>query len=104
MADCDIRVDERYLSFKNIDCFQNAVLVIDSLIRVLQDPKNMNPYWEKILPTVPDSYHSKDPKLDVKEEVLYFVCSKVFYLEELFENAEDEIGINALRKCELECC
>jgi N(2)-fixation sustaining protein CowN len=35
---------------------------------------------------------------------LYLVCSNSFYLDELFEKAEDEEGIRALNACELECC
>jgi hypothetical protein len=104
MRDREIRIDERYVSFENIDCFENACLVIDALLRVLENAEHVNLYWKKIVPTIPRAYYDRDEKSDEKEAVLYLVCSNVFYLEELFENAEDEEGKHALRRCELECC
>lgn len=104
MSNKEIRVEERYESFKNIDCFENACLVIDNMLRVLKDPKNMNLYWEKIVPKIPEAYYKRDAKLDTSEELLYLVCSNVFYIEELFENAEDEEGLFILSKAEQECC
>lgn len=98
------RVNERYESFKNINCFENACNVIDQMLRVLENPEHNNLYWEKIVPTIPEAYFKRDPELDENEAVLYLVCANVFYLEELFENAEDEPGLEALNKCELECC
>lgn len=100
----EIKVNESYESFKNIDCFENACVVLDNMIRVLEDEKNMNIYWKKILTIIPDGYYKRDAKADKKEEVLYFVCSNAFYLDELFEKAEDEEAIFALNKCEQECC
>ncbi len=104
MSKIEIRVDESYVSFNNIDCFENACVVLDHMLRVLEDPKNMNIYWKKIVPMIPKAYYSRDPKDDPKEEVLYLVCSNSFYLDELFEKADDEDAIDALNKCEQECC
>ena len=99
-----IRIDERYVSFENIDCFENACLAIDRLLAVLEDAEHVNLYWKKIVPTIPQAYYDRNAKGDEKEALLYLVCSNVFYLEELFENEEDDAGLNALRRCELECC
>ncbi len=98
------RIDERYVSFENIDCFLNACLVVDCVLEVLKEEKNRNKYWEKVLPSIPQAYYDRDAKEDKSEALLYFVCSNVFYIEELFEKAEYEPGILALRRCELECC
>ena len=100
----EIRIDERYVSFANIDCFENACLVIDRLLYVTAQAEHVNLYWKKIVPTIPKAYYDRDPKADEKEALLYLVCSNVFYLEELFENEEDEAGLNALKHAELECC
>lgn len=100
----EIRIDERYVSFKNIDCFENACVVIDNMLRVLEDPVNMNLYWKKIVPMIPQAYYERNAALDVNEALLYLVCSNVFYIEELFENAEDDAGLDSLKRCELECC
>lgn len=104
MTKFEIRVDESYKSFNNINCFENACCVIDNMLRVLEEPKNMNIYWKKIIPMIPKAYYDRDPKSDTKEELLYLVCSNSFYLIELFEKAEDEQAINSLEKCEQECC
>ncbi len=60
----------------------------------------MNIYKKKVIPMIPESYYKKDPKSDTNEELLYLVSFNNFYLDELFENAEDEIGIHTLSKCE----
>lgn len=92
---------ERYVSFENIDCFENACLVLDAFFALLdQTPKANNGFWEKFKSKIPANYHSRTPD----EDVLYLVCSNVFYLEELFENYDFAQGINALNKAELECC
>lgn len=104
MSKNEIRIDERYISFNNIDCFENACVVIDNMLRVLENPKNMNIYWKKIVPMIPSAYYSRNPKDDPEEKLLYLVCSNTFYLDELFEKAEDEEAIMALNKCEQECC
>jgi hypothetical protein len=104
MGTNEIRIDERYVSFENIDCFENACLAVDRLLAVLEEAEHVNLYWEKIVPTIPQAYYLRNAKADDKEALLYLVCSNVFYLEELFEKAGDEAGLDALRRCELECC
>lgn len=100
----EIMVDESYVSFKNIDCFENACSIIDNMLRLLEEPKNNNAYWEKFVAKIPKAYYSRNPKDDPSEALLYLVCSNSFYIIELFENAEDEDAIHALEKCEQECC
>jgi N(2)-fixation sustaining protein CowN len=101
----EIRIDERYVSFENIDCFENACVVVDNMLRVLENPEHMNLYWKKILPMIPEqAYKARNAKLDESEVLLYLICSNVFYIEELFENADDAQGLAALKRCELECC
>ena len=100
----EIRVDESYVSFKNIDCFENACSVVDSMLRLLEEPKNMNAYWEKFIPKIPKAYYTRDAKEDAKEELLYLVCSNAFYIIEFFEDLDDEEAIHALERCEQECC
>ena len=100
----EIKVDESYISFKNIDCFENACAVIDNMLRLLENPKNNNPYWEKFVPKIPKAYYTRDPKDDPSEALLYLVCSNAFYIIELFEDADDDEAIHSLEKCEQECC
>lgn len=92
---------ERYVSFENIDCFKNACDVLDAFFALLREnPKANNGFWEKFKDKIPANYYTRTPD----EDVLYLVCSNVFYLEELFENHEFTQGQDALRKAELECC
>lgn len=92
---------ERYISFENIDCFKNACCVVDELMVLLKTkPEAMNPFWEIFTSKLPESYFSKEEN----EDLLYMVCSNVFYIEELFDEYEHSAGIEALRKAELECC
>jgi N(2)-fixation sustaining protein CowN len=98
------RIDERYTSFKNIDCFSNACNVVAHMLRIVEQPEMMNAYWQKNIPLIPPAYYYPEDDSHQKEDLLYFVCAKVFYFEELFEQAEDEAGIASLLVCELECC
>lgn len=105
MEKCNtIRVDESYVSFQNIDCFTNPCEVIDHLLRITQEPKYSNAYWDQFSTKIPHAYHTRNIKDDPKEEVLYLVCSNAFYIIEMFEESEDEEAIHALEKCEQECC
>ena len=46
----EIKVDESYVTFKNIDCFENACCIIDNLLRLLKEnPDHNNAYWEKFI-------------------------------------------------------
>ena len=100
----EIKVDESYVSFKNIDCFENACSIIDNLLRICENPKYNNAYWDKFVGKIPKAYYSRDPKQDATEALLYLVCSNAFYIIELFEDADDEKAIHSLEKCEQECC
>lgn len=104
MCNREIRVDERYTSFENIDCFENACVVVDNILRVLKNPELNNPFWEKFVSKIPKAYYSRNVKDDTTEALLYLVCSNSFYIDDLFESAEDEGAIYSLEKCEQECC
>jgi len=100
----DIKVDESYVSFKNINCFENACVVVDNLLRLLENPENQNEYWQKFVSRLPDAYRTRNPEDDPSETLLYLVCSNVPYIIEFFEDVDDEEAIHALQKGEQECC
>ena len=100
----EIRVDESYVSFKDIDCFENACEVVDHLLRICKIPEYNNAYWDKFITKIPPAYYSRNEKDDPTEALLYLVCSNAFYIIELFEEADDDDAIHALEKCEQECC
>eukprot|EP01155_Anaeramoeba_flamelloides_P004572 Anaeramoba_flamelloidesa1068514_7.p1 GENE.a1068514_7~~a1068514_7.p1 ORF type:complete len:109 (-),score=8.90 a1068514_7:127-453(-) len=100
----EIKVDESYVTFNDIDCFENACVVVDNLLRICKDPQYNNAYWDKFICNIPEAYYSRNEKDDPTEALLYLVCSNAFYIIELFEDADDEDAIHALEKCEQECC
>jgi len=100
----NIKVDESYVSFKNIDCFENACAVIDNLLRLLEKAEDKNPYWEKFISKIPKAYHTRNPKDDPAETLLYLVCSNAAIIGEFIDDSDDEEAIHALEKCESECC
>lgn len=100
----EIKVDESYVTFKNINCFENACAVVDNLLRLIKEPANSNEYWEKFVSRIPEAYYARDAKQDPKEELLYLVCSTAAIIGEFFENTGDEDAMYALEKCESECC
>jgi hypothetical protein len=100
----EIKIDESYVSFENIDCFENACLVIDQLLKITANPTHNNAYWERFVSQIPQAYYTRLESDDSKEEVLYLVCSNAFYIIELFEEVDDDEAIYALEKCEQECC
>jgi hypothetical protein len=106
MCNCkkNIKVDESYVSFKNIDCFENACCVIDNLLRLLKNPENSNAYWEKFVGKIPEAYYARDSKKDPSESLLYLVCSCTSNIMELFDEVDDAEAIYAMEKCEQECC
>ncbi|XOB65647.1 N(2)-fixation sustaining protein CowN [Deferribacteres bacterium DY0037] len=106
MCNCkkNIKVDESYVSFKDIDCFENACLVIDNLLRILKEPKNTNAYWEKFIEKIPEAYYARNSEQDPSEALLYLVCSCTSNIMELFEEIDDDDAIDAMSKCEQECC
>lgn len=93
-------IEDRYVSFMNIDCYKHASEVIDCILEVTKDPKYDNPFWESFRAKIPQAYFDKEPN----EKVLYLVCASVFYIEELFEESEHEAGMEIMRKCEYDCC
>jgi len=94
---------DRYVSFENIDCYQNAIDVLDAMYALFEKiPESKNEFWERFDSLIPNDY-----KQQIKKEgsdILYQVCSNVFYMDSLFEEYDWQEGIDALEKAELECC
>lgn len=90
----------RYESFEGINCFENSRVVLKYALNILETPEYSNKFWDKFIEQIPESFY----KGEDDEKHLYIVCSNVYYLEELFDLAEREDALNALEKCEEECC
>jgi hypothetical protein len=97
-------VKDRYVSFKNIDCYGNATLVLDAMNELFSlKPESKNKLWEVFMEKIPENYAEVFAKGDEKD-TLYLVCANVFYISDLFEEYDFNKGIEVLDQVELECC
>lgn len=95
---------DRYISFANIDCYENATDVLDALYELfILHPEAKNELWQRFETLIPANYKEIFAKKDSKD-ILYHICSHVFYLSQLFEDYRFEKGIALMEKAELECC
>lgn len=98
------QVKDRYITFENIDCYQNAVEVLDAMNELFEKiPEAKNELWVRFFDTIDDNYKEVYEKEGCKD-ILYQVCSNVFYISDLFEEYDFKLGIALLDQAELECC
>ena len=95
---------DRYVTFENIDCYNNAKLVLDAMYELFElESEAKNEFWERFETKLPDDY-ATTPVDELGRDTLYVVCSNVFYIEELFEKYEFEKGMSLLDTTEFDCC
>jgi hypothetical protein len=95
---------DRYVTFKNIDCYENAVLVLDAMYELFDlFPEAKDAFWQRFEALIPKDYTTVFAKKDSKD-ILYHICSHVFYLSALFEAYDFEKGLVLMEQAELECC
>lgn len=95
---------DRYVTFSNIDCYENAILVLDAMQELFQEhPEAKNELWIRLEALIPSNYKEVFSKKDSKD-ILYHICSHVFYLSALFEEYDFEKGITLMEQAEMECC
>jgi hypothetical protein len=95
---------DRYVSFENIDCYNNAQAVLEAMEELFSLHVNAkNEFWERFLSKLPDDYKN-NPIDEGGRDTLYQVCSNVFYFEELFESYDFEKGLEILKTTEFDCC
>ena len=98
MSDSD--KPDRYVSFTGIDCAGNSARVIDRLLAHIERPERSNPFWEQFKVKVAEAKAGEAGKPDL----LYLVCSHVYYISDLFETHGDDAGLDLLHQIEDECC
>jgi len=95
---------DRYVTFKNIDCYENASMVLDAMNELFEkEPEAKNRLWIRFMDMIPKNYR-EDFAVGEHKDTLYQVCSNLFYIYDLFEEYDFENGITAMELCELECC
>jgi hypothetical protein len=99
-----MKTKDRYITFQNIDCYENAALVLDAMIALFtQKPEAKNNLWLNFMEKIPQNYREVWSKGEEKD-TLYLVCANVFYISDLFEEYDFLQGIEVLDQVELECC
>ncbi len=94
----------RYITFENIDCYNNAKLVLDAMNELFQqESEAKNEFWRRFETKLPDDY-TTTPVDELGRDTLYVVCSNVFYIEDLFERYKFEKGLQLLDTTEFDCC
>jgi hypothetical protein len=91
---------DRYRSFQDIDCYGGAAAVVERLRRHLADPAHDNALWQRFIARLGDAARSENPKPDI----LFLVCSHVYYIADLFEAARDDEGMALMQQLEFDCC
>lgn len=99
-----MKTKDRYITFQNIDCYENAALVLDAMIALFEEkPEAKNNLWLNFMEKIPENYREVWSKGEEKD-TLYLVCANVFYISDLFEEYDFLQGIEVLDQVELECC
>lgn len=95
---------DRYISFQNIDCYENAAQVLDAMEELFTlYPEANDVFWIRFKALIPEDYKAIFAKKESKD-ILYHICSHVFYISALFEMYDFEKGILLMEKAEMECC
>ena len=96
---------DRYITFNNIDCYDNAALVLDAMNDLFKlKPQSKDTFWLNFMSKIPENYREEFRKSKKDFDTLYLVCANVFYIYDLFENYDFEDGLEVLEQVELECC
>lgn len=96
---------DRYITFSNIDCYENAALVLDAMNELFElKPESKNELWVKFMQKIPKNYREVFKEINNDHDTLYLVCANVFYISDLFDDYDFEKGIEVLDQVELECC
>ncbi len=95
---------DRYITFENIDCYENAKSVLDAMYELFeQNPAAQDKFWKRFESKLPEDYANNHVD-DLGRDILYEVCSNVFYIEELFEKHDFTKGMDLLKCAEFDCC
>jgi hypothetical protein len=98
--DKPIKSDERYVTFRGIDCAGNSAKVLKHVFAILKDGTNSNSFWDRFKERVKAAQDNQDRVTDE----LCLLCSHTYFIEELFEKHGDAEGLRHLKRLEEECC
>lgn len=90
---------DRYVTFAGIDFDGNMTRVLTHLDRYIRDPAWGNAFWDRFSQRLDAARGSETPVADQ----LLLMHSHVYYMVELFEDADDAQALADLQKLEREC-
>lgn len=82
------------------DCMGDSRDLIAILLRHIQDPEKSNAFWEAFEHKLSEA---GDTELKKPDE-LRLLCTYKVYIEELFEEYDDDEGLALLEQLEEKCC
>lgn len=91
---------DRYVSFQGIDCSEKARKTLNVALELTASHDYKNKFWDLFRTKYEGALCSET----TDDDLLYLVCSSVYYLEELFEAAQNNDGLELLEDCEFNCC
>lgn len=95
-----IKSEERYVTFRGIDCAGNSAKVLEHVHALISDPAKSNAFWDRFK----ERAKAAEDKQNRVTDELCLLCSHTYFIEELFEEYGDEEGLRHLRRLEQECC
>jgi len=90
---------DRYVTFRGIDFDGNMAAVMEHLNRYIDNPETGNAFWDRFKERLAEAGASATPRADQ----LLLLHSHVYYMQELFEDHDDEDALAALKVLEEEC-
>ncbi|SDH04013.1 hypothetical protein SAMN04488136_10711 [Vibrio xiamenensis] len=97
MVSCFMSEPDRYISFCNIDCDKNAILLVSMLETHLQANHGAQ-QWHSYFA------NKRQEQANMKRDDLNFVGNQLNMLYEYFRECEDQEALALLYQIEQECC
>lgn len=95
---CGIRTGETP-GFDRSECDNKADQLLERVLEQISNQQPPNPFWLKFKEKAIAMNEGKGPKTDA----LYLLHSNVYYLRDLLEESNDEVGIELLDELEYYC-
>ena len=85
---------DRYISFSGLDCDGKAQKLAQYIERYAQNSSQLSEYFRTKL----------ENRISLGQDELFFTCSQINTVRDLFEENEDTEALNLLGQIEEDCC
>jgi len=94
----------RALKKDSLDCYRHLTLVIETINELFElYPKSKSRYWKRFMKKIPNNYKELFEN-DEGHHILYFLCTNMFFVIDLFEKYDFKKGINLTNSIDVEFC